>query len=88
MVETVSVILVVMGLTQFIKEKLGMSGNPAELLSFVIGFLLGGAFRLASLPALPGDFAGWFGVVLYALAAGLVPSGLYKFSTEFRVTPK
>lgn len=84
MLDTVSVILVVMGLTQFIKEKLGLSGSPAELLSFAIGFLLGGAYRLASLPALPADFAGWFGVVLYALAAGLVPSGLYKFSTEFR----
>ena len=77
-----------MGLTQFVKEKLNLSGRPAELLSFAIGFLIGGASRLASVPALPADFAGWFGVVLYALAAGLVPSGLYKFTSEFRAATK
>jgi hypothetical protein len=86
--ESVSVILVVLGLTQFIKEKLNLSGRPAELLSFAIGFFIGGASRLASLPTMPLDFTGWFAVVLYALAAALVPSGLYKFTSEFRAATK
>ena len=82
--DSVSVILVVLGLTQFIKEKLSMSGRPAELLSFAIVFFIGGASRIASMPAMPVDFAGWFGVVIYGLAMGLVPSGLYKFAGEFK----
>jgi hypothetical protein len=45
--------------------------------------LLGSAFGMAyqfARSGFPGDFAGWFGAVLFGLLIGLAASGFYKFA--------
>ena len=44
-------------------------------LSLFIGLLLGGGYQLSQ--AIPVDFGGWFAVIMYGLALGLVASGVY-----------
>lgn len=70
----------IIGMTQWIKEKLGISGRPAEIASFVVGFLFGGAYQVLTFP--PVTSADWFGAVVSAVLLGLVPSGLYKFGGQ------
>lgn len=73
----VEVTAIVIGLTQWIKTKLNLEGQKAELLSAGLGFTLGAGFQYSQVS--PVDFAGWFLVVLVGLGMALVPSGLYKF---------
>jgi hypothetical protein len=70
--------IVVMGLTQFVKEKLGLEGSRAEALSFLIGLVLGCLFQLTQVTTY--DLAGILSVVVVGLLMGLVPSGIYKFA--------
>lgn len=71
------VVAIVLGLTQWIKTKLKLVDTAAEVLSFIVGFVLGGAYQYVY--SQPVDAASWFAVVLTALGMALVPSGLYKF---------
>jgi hypothetical protein len=72
------VVLVVLGLTQWVKTKLNVAGNVAELLTFGIGFVLGGAYQYTVVT--PTVFGDWLAIVLVGAGMGLVPSGLYKFT--------
>jgi hypothetical protein len=70
----VPLILVVLGLVEFIKG-LGVTGNNVKLVSLAIGLLLGVGYQLSV--AMPVGFGGWFGVIVFGLALGLVASGIY-----------
>lgn len=72
------VTLIVLGLSQWVKEKLGLVDKAAEIANAVIGLVLGGAYQYVTTP--PVDAKGWFLVLLVALGMALVPSGLYKFA--------
>ncbi len=75
------VTIVVLALTQWVKEKLGLVDRAAEILSFVIGFALGGVFQYVV--SKPADAQAWFLVLLVAIGMALVPSGLYKFGVRY-----
>ena len=78
------VVGLVIGVTQWIKERLALSGRPAEALSFIVGFVAGGGYQLALYP--PVTAPDWLGAVVVAVGMALVPSGLYKFASDFRVS--
>lgn len=74
------VVGLVIGLTQWVKVKLNISGRAAEIAAFVIGVVSGGAYQLVMFPpAAPADY---FGAAVVALLMGLVPSGLYQFGGQ------
>ena len=74
------VIAIVIGLSQWVKEKAQLVGTKAEVAALVIGIVIGGVFQYAV--SQPADVKGWLGVALVALAMGLVPSGLFKFTVQ------
>ncbi|MCC6192040.1 MAG: hypothetical protein IT318_23675 [Anaerolineales bacterium] len=60
-------------------KRLGVQGKIANVVSLVLGIALGIGYQLSQ--AVPTDFGGWFGAVLYGLALGLTASGLYDAGT-------
>jgi hypothetical protein len=72
----IPLVFVVLGLVEYIK-KLGVSGKPVFGVSMGLGILFGVGYQIATV-GLPGNFAGWFGVVIYGLALGLIASGIYE----------
>lgn len=74
------VVTIVLGLTQWLKERMQLSGRPAEALSFVIGAASGGVYQYAVTQ--PVDLNGWLAVVFVGLLMALVPSGIFKFATQ------
>ncbi|MEA4811170.1 MAG: hypothetical protein VB108_01215 [Anaerolineaceae bacterium] len=74
LVNGIPLAFVVMGLVEWIKA-LGVSGRLLTILSLVIGLVLGIAYQLSI--AMPSDFAGWFGAVVFGLALGLTACKVY-----------
>lgn len=74
------VVAAVIGIAQWLKEKMQISGRPAEIVSFVVGVVCGGAYQVTMFP--PVAASDWFGAAMVALLMGLVPSGLYKFGGQ------
>lgn len=70
------VILVLLGWVTFL-GKMGVTGRAQLASSMASGIVVGGAFMIAVM-GVPGDFAGWFGVILAGLALGLIASGVYE----------
>lgn len=68
----------VLGLVQWIKG-FGLAGTQVKLASMVVGILLGIGYQFSI--GAPVDFAGWFAVLIFGIALGLVASGLYDVST-------
>jgi hypothetical protein len=66
--------LVVMALVELVKE-LGVEGKALTASSFAIGLILGVLYQMTV--AIPVDFAGWFGAVVFGLGLGLVASKGY-----------
>jgi len=77
LVAGIPLMIVIFGLVEFSKS-LGLTGKWLTVFSLVLGFLFGLAYRLAT-ASFPAEFAGWFGVVIFGLALGLVTSGFYDF---------
>ena len=71
----IPLIAVVMGLVTWLSETFSLVGKQSLIASMLIGLILGGGFQLSQ--ATPADFAGWFAVIVYGLALGLVASGIY-----------
>ena len=67
---------VVLGLVAWIKSW-GVAGNWLNLASMLVGLVLGAGYQISSV-GLPGDFAGWFAVIVFGLGLGVVASGVYK----------
>ena len=74
LVAGVPLVLVVLGLVEWVKS-LGLQGNAVKFVSMAIGLILGVGYQYSV--AVPVGFAGWFGVVVFGLALGLVASGIY-----------
>ena len=74
----IPLMLIVLGLVQFIKG-FGVTGNQVKALSLSVGLVLGVGYQFSI--AAPADFAGWFAVVVFGLGLGLVASGLYDANT-------
>lgn len=74
LVAGVPLILVVLGLVEWVKS-LGVTGNAAKVVSLAIGLLLGVGYQFSVTP--PVGFSGWFTVIVFGLALGLVASGIY-----------
>jgi len=70
----IPLLLVVLGLVQFVKG-FGFSGTAVKLLSLSIGVLLGIGYQFSVSP--PVDFSSWFAVVIFGLGLGLVARGVY-----------
>lgn len=71
----IPLLFVVLGLVEWLK-RVGLAGNGLLVASLVIGLVLGGGYQLTQ--GIPVDFAGWFAVMVYGLALGLVASGVYE----------
>lgn len=72
-------VLVVVGLVEWFKQ-LGIQGNALRYISLTIGLVFGVGYQLSL--AIPTDFAGWFGAVVYGLGLGLVASGIYDAAAD------
>lgn len=68
-VNGVSLSVVVFALVELIKQ-FGVSGKWLTVASFAIGLVLAVGYQLTL--GIPMDFAGWFGVVIFGLSAGLI----------------
>lgn len=74
------VVTIVIGLTQWLKERMQLSGRPAEALSFALGALFGGVYQYAVTQ--PTALQGWLAVIFVAMLMALVPSGIFKFASQ------
>ena len=75
LVAGVPLLLVVIGLVEWVK-KVNVPSNALPFVSMGIGLILGGGYQVAE-NGVPIDFAGWFAVIIFGLAIGLVASGLF-----------
>ena len=76
----VSLIALVFGLTQFIKDQLSWTGKKVTALSASTGFVLMGVYQ--GLQYVPEPYNAIVTGVVASLAFGLAASGFYKFSTR------
>ena len=74
------VVTIVLGLTQWLKERMQLAGRPAEALSFAIGLVCGGVYQYAITQ--PATLQAWLSVAFVALLMALVPSGIFKFASQ------
>lgn len=70
----IPLLFVVLGLVEWIK-RLGVSGQWLLVASMLIGLVFGAGYQLSN--EIPVTFGGWFAVIVYGLALGLVASGIY-----------
>ena len=81
----IPIMFVVIGLVQWVKEKLEWSGKGVEVFAIALGFALGFAYQVyLALQAgeIVWDFVFIFTAVIYGLALGLGATGLYKTYKE------
>ena len=76
----VSVIVLVFGLVQFIKELFKLKGKAVTVLAAFTGVILFIAWRLIGL--VPEPYSLYVEIVFQSLAFGLAASGYYKFASE------
>jgi hypothetical protein len=76
-VGSIPLMVVIFGLVEFSKS-LGLNGKKLTVFSLLLGIAFGIAYQLAT-AGVPAEFSGWFAVVVYGLALGLVTSGFYDF---------
>ena len=74
----IPLMIVIFGLVEFSKS-LGLTGKALTVFSLILGLLFGIAYQIAA-SGVPVGFAGWFGILVYGLALGLVTSGFYDFA--------
>jgi len=75
----IPLLALVLGLVQVIKGFI--VGVKGKLISVIVGLLLGGGYELSKF-GMPSDFNGWFTVVVFGLAMGVVAFGLYDVAKE------
>lgn len=74
MVGGIPLVLVVLGLVEFIK-RFGVEGKVLLGVSMGVGLVLGVLYKISL--ALPASYGEWFIAVIYGIALGLVASGIY-----------
>ena len=80
MVGSIQLIAVVFGLTQFLKELLGWSGQRVTVLAASLGALVMVAYQLIGM--VPAPYEQVINIVFSSVAFGLAASGYYKFAAE------
>ena len=80
LVSGIPLLVVIFGLVEFFKS-IGVTGKGLTIVSMFLGLFFGVAFKIAG-SGLPAGFAGWFTVVFFGLALGLVTSGFYDFVND------
>ena len=83
----IPLLIVIFGLVEFSKT-LGLKGNWLTIFSLFLGLAFGFAYKIAE-SGVPSSFAGWFVMVVFGLALGLITSGFYDFADKRtnRVSP-
>ncbi len=76
----VSLIALVFGLTEFLKNLLGWKGNKVTALSASVGFVAFGLYE--ALKYIPEPYSLIVTGIVGSLAFGLAASGFYKFGTR------
>jgi len=76
----VSLIVVVFGLTQFLKDTFNLDGNKVRILAFFIGALVMVAYQL--IPLIPSPYEQIVGIVFYSLMFALTAAGYYQFANR------
>ncbi len=76
----VSLILLVFGLTEFIKVQFDLTGKKVTTIAASLGFVLMGVYQ--GLQYVPDPYEAIVTGVVASLAFGLAASGFYKFSTR------
>lgn len=77
----IPLVLLIIGLVQFLKE-MGIGGQALRAVSAGIGLVLGLLYQISL--GVPGDFAGWFGAVIYGLGLGITASGLIDVARDLK----
>ena len=69
-----------LGSIQYVKEKVGLEGSKAEVLSLVVGFVLSGlvGWYWVDAQSYQLELGQWIGVGISVLVGGIAPSGGYK----------
>ena len=76
----IPLLIVIFGLVEFSKT-LGLKGNWLTIFSLFLGLAFGFAYKIAE-SGVPSSFAGWFVMVVFGLALGLITSGFYDFADK------
>lgn len=76
----VTLIIISMTLVQYLKEKWGIAGKAAEMVSFSVGFILGALVVISYLDQLgwSASLSQYVGIFLFLVVATIGPSGGYK----------
>jgi len=78
LVAGIPLMLVVIGLVQYVKEKLGWSGMGVEIFAILLGLAFGFGYHVYAAESVVWSFNFIFEGVIYGLAVGLVATGIYK----------
>lgn len=81
-------IVVVTGLVQFLKQKIGMSGKPVEIMAISIGTLIGIGYWFYAAPPAQVTFGIVFEALIFGLAVGLAATGIYDAYSPKEPEPK
>jgi hypothetical protein len=76
----IPLLIVIFGLVEFSKS-LGLKGNWLTIFSLILGIAFGVAYKFAE-SGVPSGFAGWFVMIIFGLALGLITSGFYDFADK------
>jgi hypothetical protein len=76
----IPLLVVIFGLVEFSKS-FGLKGNWLAGASLFLGLVFGFAYKIAE-TGVPATFAGWFVVIIFGLALGLITSGFYDFADK------
>ena len=78
LVAGIPLLLVVIGVVQFVKEKLKWSGVGVEVFAIAFGLIAGFGYHVYAAGAFVASFNFVFEGVIYGLGVGLVATGIYK----------
>lgn len=76
----VSLIVVVFGLTQFLKDIFKLDGNKVRVLAFIVGAIVMISYQLIPLLAQP--YEQIVGIVFYSLMFALTAAGYYQYGNR------
>lgn len=74
----IPLMLVVIGLVQYVKEKLNWGGVGVEVFAIALGVVFGFAYHVYVAEVVAWTFNFIFEGVIFGLAVGLVATGIYK----------
>ena len=76
----IPLLVVIFGLVEFSKS-FGLKGNWLTAFSLFLGLAFGIADKISE-SGIPSSFAGWFVMIIFGLALGLITSGFYDFADK------